>query len=282
VTSHSRGLFPQGILLRTATAFAYAVTVLAALWFGPITTAIVFGIMAAVAAAELYAFTRREARLPNEVMGVAGVAAMPLAAAIWGITGMAWVITALVIASLVAHTQFIRLRASDTAMTLMGAIYIGFFIGHFVLIRSIGTQRSDIFTDGLVLAAAVLLSVWVADVFAYLIGSKFGRHKMAPRISPKKSWEGFAAGTAGVIAFWQLVPAIAGPVISSAQALLLGVAIAIAAVVGDLFESRLKREAGVKDSGNSLPGHGGFLDRLDSIIFVSLVAYWMLQWMGIR
>ena len=106
---------------------------------------------------------------------------------------------------------------------------------------------------------------------------------MAPHISPKKSWEGFVAGSAGTIAVWVARAARSRrPASRCAQALLVGVAVALAAVVGDLAESRMKREAGVKDSGNSLPGHGGFLDRLDSLILVCLVAYWVLWWGGVR
>lgn len=268
------GISAPAFLVRSATAITYAAVVLGALWFGPHATAAVFGVMASMAAGELYAFTRREARPPNELLGIVAAASMPISAAVWGFAGLASVVTALGVASLVLHTSFVRLRAADTAVTVFGAIYVGFFLGHLVMIRSL--------ESGLILSVAVIVSVWVADVFAFVIGSTLGRHRMAPRISPKKSWEGFAAGTIGAIAVWAAVPLVPGSGINWTQALLTGVAIALSSVVGDLFESRLKREAGVKDSGRSLPGHGGFLDRLDSLIVVSVVAYWVLWWSGVR
>jgi phosphatidate cytidylyltransferase len=116
-----------------------------------------------------------------------------------------------------------------------------------------------------------------------------GRHKMAPKISPKKSWEGFLAGMAGSVIVWTLVPVVAPRMLpldgatglTLPWAIATGFAVSIAVMIGDLVESRIKREAGVKDSGNSLPGHGGFLDRLDSLILVCLAAYWMLWWAGV-
>jgi len=135
---------------------------------------------------------------------------------------------------------------------------------------------------GRVLALAVVISVWLSDMGAYFIGSLTGRHKMAPHISPKKSWEGFVAGVVGCLAVWLLVPLCPVADITWLQAIAVGLGVAVAAVIGDLAESRMKREAGVKDSGNSLPGHGGFLDRLDSLILVCLVAYWILWWSGVR
>lgn len=113
----------------------------------------------------------------------------------------------------------------------------------------------------------VLVLVWIADIAAYFAGRAFGRHLLAPRISPGKTWEGAAAGVVGALAYaiicgsfveglpWMVYPAVAIP-------------LAIISVVGDLFESALKRRAGVKDSGTLLPGHGGLLDRIDSALAV--------------
>jgi phosphatidate cytidylyltransferase len=134
----------------------------------------------------------------------------------------------------------------------------------------------------MLLSLVLVGSVWLNDVAAYFVGSLTGRHKMAPHISPKKSWEGFAAGMVASVGVWALVPLLPGAVLGWIPALTTGVAVALSSVVGDLAESRMKREAGVKDSGTSLPGHGGFLDRLDSLILVCLVVYWVLWWEGIR
>ena len=119
----------------------------------------------------------------------------------------------------------------------------------------------------------LLTLVWVADTGAYFSGRKFGRHKLAPDISPGKTWEGVAGGIVANL-LWMLVvyqmlshyQIPTGMNLSLLQFLLIGLATSFISVVGDLFESILKREAGVKDSGKLLPGHGGVLDRIDSVI----------------
>lgn len=275
------GLNVRSLFKRVWTALIYAVVLLGAVlldagpwWDRPFATGIVFGTMAAFAAAEFYALERREALLPNEVFGVVAAALMPLAATMWGLDGLSSVVTGLIAASLVWHVLFVRVRTADTALTVFGAVYTGFLLAYFVLVRSL--------EHGLVLSIVLLFSVWANDVAAYFVGSLLGKHRLAPHISPKKSIEGFFAGVGGSVAIWAVGPFIPGSGLDMVPALVTGLAVGVASVVGDLAESRMKREAGVKDSGTSLPGHGGFLDRLDSLILVCLVAYWVLHWMGIR
>jgi phosphatidate cytidylyltransferase len=118
-----------------------------------------------------------------------------------------------------------------------------------------------------------LLVSWVGDIGAYYVGRSFGRHRLAERVSPKKSWEGAAASvvTAIAIAGAYLVRFV--PDVSIAEAILLTAAANVAGQLGDLCESAMKRGAGVKDSGAILPGHGGFLDRVDSTLFVMPLVY---------
>ncbi len=272
------GIKRQSLLVRVVTAVVYGVALVAAIWYGPVPLGVLMGIIAGLAAAEFYGITRREHRLPNEVVGVVAAAAMPISAALWGMTGLTYVATALLAASLVQHALVQRGRTADTALTVFGALYTGFLLAYIVLIRQFG----DAGTTGLVLTFTVLLSVWANDSLAYFVGSTLGRHKMAPRISPHKSWEGFAGGMVGTLAVWTVLPLLQWKTIQLPWSLLTGIAVGLAVVVGDLAESRIKREAGVKDSGRLLPGHGGFLDRHDSLILVGLVAYWMLWWGGIR
>jgi phosphatidate cytidylyltransferase len=127
----------------------------------------------------------------------------------------------------------------------------------------------------------VLLAVWADDTAAYFVGRLIGRHRMAPRLSPKKSWEGLVAGTAAAVAvaFFALYQD-RKTYLSIWQAVVLGIAIAVAAVLGDLFESAVKRDVAVKDSGRLLGGHGGFLDRLDSLLFATPTAYALLLALG--
>ena len=183
----------RDMTVRVVTALVLgAVIVTAVIWGRELGLGIVVAVIAAIAVAEFYAIARREDRTPNEVFGVVATAAMPLAAALWGMPGLTSVVTALVVASLLWHLLFRQVRTSDTAATVFGAVYVGFMLSHLVLMR-----RLD---EGTLLVMATIVSVWANDVFAYLIGSTIGRHRLAPAISPRKSWEGLAAGTVFTVA----------------------------------------------------------------------------------
>ncbi|MBD3278946.1 MAG: hypothetical protein GF388_11660 [Candidatus Aegiribacteria sp.] len=119
-----------------------------------------------------------------------------------------------------------------------------------------------------------LFSCWAGDSFAYFAGSAFGRHKMAPRVSPAKSWEGLAAGLTGSVA-GSLAAGSAGAGYSMLSMGAVGLFAGVAGILGDLMESAMKRDAGVKDSGAILPGHGGILDRFDSLL-LSAPAVWLM------
>jgi phosphatidate cytidylyltransferase len=154
------------------------------------------------------------------------------------------------------------------ATTLLGTGWVGFGLGYVILLRAIPDNgRLAVFT--------VLLAVFAADTLAYCTGRLIGRHKLAPVISPGKTWEGLVASTAGavLVAFFALYHQ---GFLTIGEALVLGAVIAIAAPIGDLFESAVKRDFGVKDSGSLLAGHGGLLDRLDAHLFVAVAAYYTI------
>jgi len=121
----------------------------------------------------------------------------------------------------------------------------------------------------------VLLAVWAGDTFAYFAGRLIGRHKMAPAMSPGKTWEGFVFGSAATI-FVAFVALYKQDFLTIAQSIVLGVVLAVTGPMGDLFESLLKRDAGVKDSGSLLGAHGGMLDRLDAFLFAAPAAYFTI------
>jgi len=152
--------------------------------------------------------------------------------------------------------------------TLLPVLLIGLTLAHLIGLRSIGDEigRDLIFLLG--------LCVMLGDTAAYYVGSAFGRRKMAPRLSPKKSWEGaVAALVASVGAAW-LAKAWFYPELPLVHALVVGALLGLAGISGDLAESLLKRAAGVKDSSQLLPGHGGLLDRTDSLLFAAPVLYY--------
>jgi phosphatidate cytidylyltransferase len=170
-----------------------------------------------------------------------------------------------------------KTSVADWALTVTGALYVGGLLAHFVALRQL--------PDGLWWLLLGLIAVWVGDGFAFLIGMSVGRHKLWPRISPKKTWEGtmggFAFTVVAVLVFvaacQRWAPDLTVAQVGWAQAALLGALLGPLALIGDLIVSMFKRKAGAKDSGNLIPGHGGMLDRIDSLLLtVGLVYYWVL------
>ncbi len=263
-----------GLLARVLTALALGAVVLAVVFLGrPLGMAVLVAALASFAVAEFYRLERQEHRKPNEVFGIAAVAVMPLAAALFPAAGLVAVVSALVGASLLWHLAFRQVSTADTATTVFGALYVGFTLSHLVLLRAL--------PEGTVLVLVTFVSVWANDVFAYFIGVGVGRHKMAPHVSPHKSWEGFLGGGVCALLVWLAAFSLSqtplgGTGLSLAWHAAIGVAVPLAALVGDLVESRFKREAEAKDSGVLLPGHGGFLDRFDSMIVVSITVYYLV------
>ncbi|HEY2325868.1 MAG TPA: phosphatidate cytidylyltransferase [Gaiellaceae bacterium] len=156
--------------------------------------------------------------------------------------------------------------------TFLGAGWIGLGLGFLLVLRGIPH-------DGRLLTFTVVLAVWAGDTFAYFGGRLLGRHSMAPTTSPKKTWEGFVFGTAATV-FVSFIALYKQDVLTITHSIILGVVLAVAAPLGDLFESLLKRDAGVKDSGSVLGGHGGVLDRLDAFFFAAPAAYFCLAAFG--
>jgi phosphatidate cytidylyltransferase len=132
-------------------------------------------------------------------------------------------------------------------------------------------------TPWVVLAFVV---TWANDTFAYFAGMLFGKHKLYEKVSPKKTWEGFAGGAVGSVLGALVVRSTLLPELPAALAVLLGAGAAVLGPVGDFTESLLKRAAGVKDSGKLIPGHGGLLDRIDALLFVVPWVYLFVRWLG--
>jgi phosphatidate cytidylyltransferase len=123
----------------------------------------------------------------------------------------------------------------------------------------------------------ILFSVWISDSAAYFIGKSFGKHKLAPRVSPKKTWEGAVAGFVGGAGGFLLLSLFFLSSLPIMDSIVIGVIIGTVGQIGDLAESQLKRDAGVKDSSALIPGHGGILDRFDSLLFIMpVVALYLL------
>jgi phosphatidate cytidylyltransferase len=157
------------------------------------------------------------------------------------------------------------------ATTVLGAGWIGLALAHFILLRRLEPDGQDVIL-------AVLFTVFATDTLAYLGGRLAGRHRMTPVMSPAKTWEGFVAGAAAgvLVAFLVLYEtAYAGW-----RSFLFGAVVVLAATIGDLFESLVKRDLKVKDTGRILLGHGGVLDRIDSLLFAGPAALYLLLAVG--
>ncbi len=217
---------------------------------------------------ELYAMARR--LRPLVLGGYVGLILALLGMQLGGVTWLLGGIFATVLVAFVVF-GFSDARPSATAaisVTLLGVVWIGGGLASLLLLR-------DIPEDGRLIIFTTLLAVFADDTAAFFVGRAIGRHKMAPTISPRKSWEGFVGGTvaAMAVAFFALYDQ---GYLSNWEALVLGAAVAVASAIGDLFESAVKRDLGVKDSGRLLAGHGGVLDRIDSLLWAGPAAFFVV------
>jgi phosphatidate cytidylyltransferase len=171
------------------------------------------------------------------------------------------------------------------ALTLSGAVYIGWPIAHFVLLRDLATplREAPLSFLGLESGAAwivlAMVITFASDTTAYFVGRTWGRRQMAPYISPKKSWEGALGGLLGAFIVGALLVPLLGLPIGIATGAVVGAVGSVAGQIGDLAESLIKRQVGVKDSGYLIPGHGGLLDRADSLLFTVPIVYYLARWL---
>jgi phosphatidate cytidylyltransferase len=222
---------------------------------------------------ELYRITR--ALRPLVLGGSAGLI-LALVGAQTG--GPAWLFAGIVGTFVLSFVVFgiSDARPSFTAAmatTMLGVVWVGGGLAALILVRDAERGRLALLT--------VLLAVFADDTAAFFVGRAIGRHRLAPTLSPRKSWEGFVAGAIAAIgvSFFALYQE-RGTYLAIWEAVVLGAALTLADVLGDLFESAVKRDLGVKDSGRLLGGHGGFLDRLDSLLFAGPAAFTVLLALG--
>lgn len=197
-----------------------------------------------------------------------------LLAAVAGFVGIRWpqwMILALALSAVLLATLAWQLRQTqgrrfgDWASSFAAGLYLGWTGGHLAELREV--------PNGLAWTALMLASVWLADSGAYVVGRLFGRHKLSPRISPGKTWEGYVGGvvlsTLAGTAVGTFSPI--GWMVGAAAGFLVGAL----SVLGDLIESMIKREAHVKDSGRLIPGHGGVFDRIDSLLWAAVIVFYV-------
>ncbi len=235
------------------------------------------GVAAAVAASELVLMFG--AIGAGEALGILVAGAIPLMAAFgrsgdllpgWSGLALAAATVAVMIVFLFRQGPLERIPRS-LSIVVLSWLYCGLLVASLVALR-------DRFDVAWVIVAFVVS--WANDTFAYFAGHSFGRHKLYERISPKKTWEGFAGGLVGSVVgalavMWLLHPRALTP----AGAIVVGLGAGVLGPLGDLAESMVKRAAGVKDSGTIIPGHGGLLDRIDALLFVAPWVYVCAAWL---
>jgi phosphatidate cytidylyltransferase len=243
-------------------------------WF-----AVVAALALTAAAAEFLRAGGIRLQAPEALMTLGGVAALVLIVlegSVWRERTLVFALLALMLAVILrgewwperADLPFLERAFATGAGALL---YLGWLGGYLVLVRELPDGRDWFLT--------VLFATWTADTAAYAVGRLAGKHLFASHISPKKTWEGTVAalpgGMAAMIFCWAIFDL---PGLGAGEAVVLGLVLGVAAVVGDLFESLLKRGFQIKDASSLLPGHGGFLDRVDSVLIVGAVIYFAVTW----
>jgi len=260
--------------------FLYVVIMLGGILIHPFAFALIFAIVLFFTQYEFYAMVdeagHKIKRLPGTLMGVFFFLVTFAVAS--GYLPSAFNLLIILIVLLIFVFELFRTNPNTlerSGITVLGFIYIAgpFSLLNFVVHTSFNGQTNVYYPW---ILAGIFFILWINDSFAYLVGSRWGKHKMCPNISPAKSWEGLVGG-----AVFAVVMGIFNAVLFQGLSMLNWIVIALLTVtfgtLGDLFESKIKREIGAKDSGNILPGHGGFLDRLDSLLFaIPAVFLWLI------
>lgn len=266
----------MSLIKRTATAAVLLGAVFAVVQYAPDWAFFILGMVFVVAAmAEFYDLVGRSGARPQKVLGIGLGLLVSLAFCLKPVPLEAGLLAALLVAGVafvatVDTAEKLAAFPSSIALTLFGVLYIGFTLSFLFRVR---LEMGPFY---LYFLAAV---VFLGDTGAFFIGKPFGRHKMTPVASPNKTWEGSAGGILFALAGAVLARAVLRLDVSLGMTALTAVLVHAAAQVSDPLESLFKRAVGVKDSSNALPGHGGFLDRIDSLILAGPLFYFIVKYL---
>lgn len=186
----------------------------------------------------------------------------------------------LILVSVLLFFELFRNKQSATVnlgATLLGILYIGFFSAAIINLREFYSESVFLYSQGGYLIISIFVSIWICDSAAYFVGSAYGLHKLMPRVSPNKSWEGAIAGFVFAIIGMIAAREFFLEFLKLRDAVAIGFIVGTFGQIGDLVESLLKRDNHVKDSSSIIPGHGGILDRFDSLLFAAPVVYLYLR-----
>lgn len=217
---------------------------------------------------------------PAGFLMIAGTLLLVTSRYFLGFDGSDWALSLIILGAMAYHlVAFERGRPQagvDFSITVAGVVYLGWIGSYLISLRHL--------PGGMWWVLTVLPSVWLADTGAYLVGKAIGKHKMSPRLSPGKTWEGFLGGiifaTLGTpLLVWGYLSLGATALgLTPLHGLWLGLVLSLLTPLGDLGESMIKRQVGAKDSGTLLPGHGGMFDRIDSWLWAGVIGYYLIIW----
>ena len=285
---------------RVAVSVVGVPAVLALLYVGGWALGVALAATALLGAGEVYRFAECRGVRPLTWLGMSAAAAVVLGAtAVPDFVALSpWLLGGFFAFAILALASALWVRGpgggplAAVSVTLFGVVYAGLPLAVLVLLHALPTQRGwgplgPFPWGGLLVVALPLACTWIGDAAAYFAGTWWGKSRLFPSVSPGKSWVGAWAGVTGAslaaagwwFAVGDLLPG--SPLDAPATAAGVGAVLGVGAIVGDLSESLLKREAGVKDSGRLFPGHGGVLDRLDALVFTLPLAYALLWWLEV-
>ncbi|HUQ38925.1 MAG TPA: phosphatidate cytidylyltransferase [Acidimicrobiales bacterium] len=271
-TVHVAPAGPRDVGVAAATGIGVAVVALLMFRSGPAATMVLATGVVLLCAVELFDVLRRAGHRPATLMGLTATVSIMLASYARGETAVPLVITLAVVFTLLWYLAgVVRARPTvNVAVTLMAFLWVGFLGSFSALLLRLPERRGIAFLLGAVLATVAY------DVGGFFIGSRSGRTPLAPEISPNKTWEGLLGGAAAAVVVSVVVTRAIHPW-DLGSAFALGLAVAVVAPLGDLCQSMIKRDLGVKDMGTMLPGHGGMLDRFDALLFVLPATYYLVR-----
>ncbi|MEE1148317.1 MAG: phosphatidate cytidylyltransferase [Alistipes sp.] len=276
----------RNLLVRAASGVVLLGVVLGAAFMGPLGYSALLLLITGVGVWEFYALARAKGVEPQRGLGLVGSLGLTLTGAsilcvnyldyyyeVFILLGIAIAALAIMFTFVVEVFRNRQTPIHNIATTILGIVYVGLPLAVMAIIPMLLDNNLDFkcpeWNPWVFLC--YLFLVWGNDVFAYLVGISIGKHKMCERLSPKKSWEGFFGGVIGSLA----MGALGAYIVEGNYIMWIGLAlvVSLSSVVGDLAESMFKRDAGVKDSGAFIPGHGGMLDRFDALIFSAPFAF---------
>ena len=278
-----RGIYHNMLLKRILVVVILLPIGLAAIYFGGWVFSAIAALILLLASYEYIELFKAGGYKPALVIALGGTLLLTLGRAFDGFDSSPWMISLVILISMAYHLfSFERGReqaGTDFGITISAVFYIGWLGAYLISLRNSA--------EGMWWVLLVLASVWLADAGAYFVGKQFGRHNITPRLSPKKTWEGYLGGivigTLGAALLALLFQNLSGAdsAITPLRGAILGFAISIIGILGDLGESMIKRQVGRKDSGTILPGHGGVFDRIDSWLWAGVIGYYIVIYLFI-